>query len=169
MGLRSRKRDIYHHTMRRWLSRNSVWTRWLKPCHIADWHISPLQRAQQTTTLLTGHLAPASMTTEPALAEQHFGDWYDQPVAIWQQLATLPKHNWSFITHDFCLPHGESFDQQVLRVASWCDLQECAISPRRLSWRILALSEPFWHIFLPYQQTWHKLLRYPILADFMQA
>jgi len=44
--------------------------------------------------------------------------------AIWQQLATLPKHNWSFITHDFCPPHGESFDQQMRRVASWCDLQE---------------------------------------------
>ena len=93
--------------------------------HHADWHISPLQRAQQTATLLTGHLAPASKITVPALAEQHFGDWHDQPIAtIWQQLATLPKHNWSFITHDFCPPHGESFDQQMRRVASWCDLQE---------------------------------------------
>ncbi|MDG2490926.1 MAG: histidine phosphatase family protein [Alphaproteobacteria bacterium] len=93
--------------------------------HHADWHISPLQRAQQTANLLTGHLAPASQVIEPALAEQHFGDWHDQPIAtIWQQLATLPKHNWSFITHDICPPHGESFDQQMLRVASWCDLQE---------------------------------------------
>ena len=93
--------------------------------HHADWHISPLQRAQQTASLLTGHLAPASKIIEPKLAEQHFGDWHDQPIAaIWQQLATLPKHNWSFITHDICPPHGESFDQQMLRVASWCDLQE---------------------------------------------
>ncbi|MDC1117777.1 histidine phosphatase family protein [Alphaproteobacteria bacterium] len=93
--------------------------------HYADWHISPLQRAQQTASLLTGHLAPASEITEAALAEQHFGDWHDQPIAtIWQQLAILPKHNWSFIVHDFCPPHGESFDQQMLRVGSWCDLQE---------------------------------------------
>ena len=93
--------------------------------HHADWHISPLQRAQQTAALLTGHLAPTSKITEAALAEQDFGDWQNQPIAaIWQQLATLPKHNWSFITHDFCPPHGESFDQQMLRVASWCDLQE---------------------------------------------
>ena len=93
--------------------------------HNADWHISPLQRAQQTASLLTDHLAPASEITEAALAEQHFGDWHDQPIAtIWQQLATLPKHNWSFITHDFCPPHGESFDQQMLRVGSWCVLQE---------------------------------------------
>ena len=93
--------------------------------HHADWHISPLQRAQQTATLLTGHLAPASEITEAALVEQHFGDWHDQPIAtIWQQLAMLPKHNWSFITPDFCPPHGESFDQQMLRVRSWCYLQE---------------------------------------------
>ena len=94
------------------------------PLH-ADWHISPLQRAQQTASLLTSHLAPASEITEAALAEQHFGDWHDQPIAtIWQKLATLPKHNWSFIVHDFCPPNGESFDQQMLRVGSWCDLQE---------------------------------------------
>ena len=93
--------------------------------HHANWHISPLQRAQQTAALLTGHLAPASKITEAALAEQHFGNWHDQPIdTIWQQLAVLPKHNWSFITHDFCPPHGESFDQQMLRVGSWCDLQE---------------------------------------------
>ena len=93
--------------------------------HNADWHISPLQRAQQTASLLTDHLAPALEITEAALAEQHFGDWHGQPIAtIWQQLAILPKHNWSFIMHDFCPPHGESFDQQMLRVGSWCDLQE---------------------------------------------
>ena len=91
----------------------------------ADWHISPLRRAQETASLLTSHLAPASKITEAALAEQHFGDWHDQPIAtIWQQIATLPKHNWSFIPHDFRPPHGESFDQQTLRVSSWCDLQE---------------------------------------------
>ena len=91
----------------------------------AEWQISPLKRAQQTAILLTRHLAPASKFTEPALAEQHFGDWHDQPVAtIWQHLAILPKHNWSFITHDFCPPNGESFDQQMLRVGSWCDIQE---------------------------------------------
>ena len=37
--------------------------------HHADWQISPLQRAQQTAMLLTGHLAPASKITVPALAE----------------------------------------------------------------------------------------------------
>ena len=93
--------------------------------HHADWHISPLQRTQQTASLLTGHLAPTSEITEAALAEQHFGDWHDRPIAtVWQQLAVLPKHNWSFIVHDFCPPNGESFDQQMLRVGSWCDLQE---------------------------------------------
>lgn len=91
----------------------------------ADWHISPLQRAQQTAGLLIDQLAPASQTTEAALAEQHFGDWHDQPIAIiWQQLAALPKHNWSFLTHDICPPNGESFDQQMARVAAWCRLQE---------------------------------------------
>ena len=93
--------------------------------HHADWHISPLQRAQQTASLLTDHLAPESEITEAALAEQHFGDWHDRPIAtVWQQLAVLPKHNWSFIVHDFCPPNGESFDQQMLRVGSWCDSQE---------------------------------------------
>ena len=139
--------------------------------HHADWHISPLQRAQQTASLLTGHLAPASKITEPELAEQHFGDWHDQPIAtIWQQIDTLPKHNWSFITHDFARHMAKALISKcgVSRHGVICK-SASDLPPHRLSWRILAPSEPFWHIFLACQPIRHKPSKYPILAGFIQA
>ena len=94
------------------------------PKHAA-WHISPLQRAQQTANLIKEHLTPVSQITEPALAEQNFGEWHGQPIEkIWQQIKKEPKHNWSFIMHDICPPNGETFDNQIMRVKFWCELQE---------------------------------------------
>ena len=91
----------------------------------AAWQISPLQRAQQTANLFQRHLDPVSQITEPALAEQNFGAWHEQPIdKIWQQIKKKPKHNWSFIMHDSCPPNGESFDNQMMRMKSWCELQE---------------------------------------------
>lgn len=91
----------------------------------ADWHISPLQRTRQTADLLTAQLQPQSIKMEPALVEQRFGNWDNQPVAeIWKELADKPKHNWSYMTADRVPPDGESFAQQCQRVANWCKLQE---------------------------------------------
>ncbi len=94
------------------------------PRHAA-WQISPLQRAQQTANLFTKHLDPVSQIIEPALAEQSFGTWHEQAIdETWQQLKKGPKHNWSFIMHDKCPPDGESFDNQITRMKSWCEMQE---------------------------------------------
>ena len=91
----------------------------------AAWHISPLRRAQQTANLIKNHLRPISQTIEPALAEQNFGAWHGQPITkIWKQIRKEPKHNWSFIMPNICPPNGESFDNQMMRVKSWCELQE---------------------------------------------
>ena len=91
----------------------------------ADWHISPLQRTRQTADLLMTPLQPQSVKMEPALVEQSFGEWNDQPVAdIWKELEDKPRHNWSYMTADRVPPGGESFAQQCVRVASWCKLQE---------------------------------------------
>jgi broad specificity phosphatase PhoE len=91
----------------------------------AVWHVSPLQRAQQTATLFKGYLNPVSQIIQPALAEQNFGAWHGQPInGIWQQINTEPKHNWSFIMHNLRPPNGESFDDQMARVKRWCELQE---------------------------------------------
>jgi broad specificity phosphatase PhoE len=65
----------------------------------ADWHVSPLFRAQQTADLIAGACSPASRTADPALQEMDFGDWQDQPItSVWQQVADGPLHNWSFVT-----------------------------------------------------------------------
>ena len=94
------------------------------PKHAA-WQISPLQRAKQTANLFERHLKPVSQVVEPALVEQHFGAWHEQPIdKIWQQIKEEPKHNWSFIMHDKCPPNGESFDNQIKRMKFWCELQE---------------------------------------------
>lgn len=91
----------------------------------ASWQISPLQRAQQTANLFEKHLNPISQIIEPALAEQNFGSWHDQPIdKTWQQIKKGPKHNWSFIMPDICPPNGESFDNQIIRMKFWCELQE---------------------------------------------
>lgn len=88
----------------------------------ADWHISPLQRTRQTAALLTPELAPHSETIDAGLVEMNFGQWDDQPVAeVWQELATGPKHNWSFITPDITPPGGESFREQCDRISKWMD------------------------------------------------
>ncbi|MBT6416682.1 histidine phosphatase family protein [Candidatus Puniceispirillum sp.] len=91
----------------------------------ADWHISPLQRTRQTADLLKAQLDPQSTKIEPALVEQSFGTWDEQLVAdIWKELKDKPRHNWSYMTADRVPPGGESFAQQCLRVAHWCQLQE---------------------------------------------
>ena len=94
------------------------------PRHAA-WQVSPLQRAQQTADLFKKYLNPVSQIIDPALAEQNFGEWHGQPIdKIWQQIKKGPKHNWSFIMHNSCPPNGESFDNQIMRMRSWCMLQE---------------------------------------------
>lgn len=91
----------------------------------ADWHVSPLQRARQTAAILSQTLLPRSQNIVPNLAEQDFGDWHDQPIAdIWPYLDAVPKHNWAFMTADFCPPNGESFATQMRRMAAWCKSQE---------------------------------------------
>ena len=91
----------------------------------ADWHISPLQRTRQTADLLMALLQPQSIKMEPALVEQSFGAWDEQPVEdIWKELEDKPRHNWSYMTADRVPPEGESFAQQCARVATWCKIQE---------------------------------------------
>ena len=91
----------------------------------AEWHISPLQRTRQTADMLTQTLAPQSVKTDPALVEQNFGRWDEQPVAdVWKELEDKPRHNWSYMTADRVPPGGESFVQQCARVANWCKSQE---------------------------------------------
>jgi alpha-ribazole phosphatase len=96
----------------------------------ADWHVSPLRRAQQTAQLLTPGLAPAAMSTAPDLVEMDFGVWHDRPVAeIWDQIKDGPLHNWGFLTADLTAPQGESFAAQADRVASWMRGLENTFTP----------------------------------------
>ena len=96
----------------------------------ADWHVSPLQRAQQTAALLTPSLAPASRTSAPDLVEMDHGSWHDRPVAeIWDQIKDGPLHNWAFLTADRAAPQGESFTMLTDRVAGWMRQLEENFSP----------------------------------------
>lgn len=91
----------------------------------ANWHVTPLKRTSQTATLLNKNLAPLSVTPAVDLAEQFLGDWHDQPIdAVWEQLAPLPKHNWSFAPSHLVPPNGESFDQLYARVGTWFETMQ---------------------------------------------
>jgi broad specificity phosphatase PhoE len=97
----------------------------------ADWHVSPLFRAQQTADLIADACSPASRTADPALQEMDFGDWQDQPITlVWQQVADGPLHNWSFVTPETQPPHGESFAEMALRVHQWMQDRQAEFSAR---------------------------------------
>lgn len=88
----------------------------------ADWHVSPLNRTQQTAALLTPTLAPHTISLDEQVVEMDFGSWDERPVAdVWQELERGPKHNWSFITPDTMPPEGESFRMQCQRISTWMD------------------------------------------------
>ena len=96
----------------------------------ADWHISPLQRAQQTADLLTPSLAPAGVSPAPQLVEMDHGAWHDRPVAsVWDQIKDGPLHNWTFLTASHLAPQGESFAILAERVAGWMRQLEDDFSP----------------------------------------
>lgn len=97
----------------------------------ADWHVSPLIRAQQTADLIADACAPASRISASALQEMDFGDWQDQPIsAVWQQVADGPLHNWSFVTPETQPPQGESFAAMAARVDEWMQGRQTAFSSR---------------------------------------
>ena len=86
----------------------------------AAWHVSPLQRAQQTAALLAPSLAPSSLSEAPELVEMDHGAWHDRPVAeVWDQIKEGPLHNWTFLTADRVAPQGESFVMLAARVTGW--------------------------------------------------
>jgi len=96
----------------------------------ADWHVSPLRRAQQTAQLLTPALAPATMSDAQHLVEMDFGIWHDRPVAeIWDQIKDGPLHNWAFLSAELTAPKGESFAALTERVAEWMREVEAAFTP----------------------------------------
>lgn len=96
----------------------------------AAWHVSPLQRAQQTAELLAPLLAPASRSVAPELVEMDHGAWHDRPVAeVWDQIKDGPLHNWTFLTPDRQAPQGESFAMQAERVAGWMHQLGADFSP----------------------------------------
>lgn len=96
----------------------------------AEWHVSPLRRTRQTADLLTPSLAPASLSTAPALEEMDHGSWHDQPVAdVWNEIRDGPLHNWSFLTADRVAPRGESFAMLAERVTGWMRQVENNFSP----------------------------------------
>ncbi len=91
----------------------------------ADWHISPLLRTRQTADLLRGRLTPRSEQVTDTLIEQNFGVWNDQKIeTVWAEIQSGPRHNWGFLMPDVRPQAGESFDDQVCRITTWCQAIE---------------------------------------------
>ncbi len=87
----------------------------------ADWHVSPMKRTRQTAALFKDQLLPHHEQLTDALIEQNFGEWHEMTIgAVWEQIKKGPRHNWGFLMPDMSPPNGESFDEQVSRVAAWC-------------------------------------------------
>ena len=87
---------------------------------LAEWHVSPLLRAEQTASLLTPSLAPSRLLPAPELVEMDHGSWHDMPVAeVWEEIRDGPLHNWAFLTKDRVPPQGESFTMMADRVRGW--------------------------------------------------
>ena len=77
----------------------------------AQWHVSPLQRAQQSCAILQHGTMTAHI--DPRLEEQNFGLWHGKSVAkIWPEIDQnhKPHHPASFINHKVCPPMGTSFE-----------------------------------------------------------
>jgi alpha-ribazole phosphatase len=91
----------------------------------ADWHVSPLLRTRQTADLLRDKLLPHSERLDDALVEQSFGRWHGQKIEyVWNQIQQGPRHNWGFLMPDISPPDGDSFNDQMGRMAAWCEAVE---------------------------------------------
>ena len=80
-----------------------------------------MKRTCQTAELFRQKLCPNSENFIDALREQNFGDWHGKDIqTVWSQIQHDPIHNWSFFMPKVIPPNGESFEQQIIRVAKWC-------------------------------------------------
>lgn len=96
----------------------------------ADWHVSPMRRAQQTAALLSPRLSPASMHQDSRLAEMEFGAWADRPVTdVWEEIKDGPLHNWSFVTAGTTPPDGGSFIDLISQLRGWMDELATSFTP----------------------------------------
>lgn len=76
----------------------------------AQWHVSPLLRAQQSCRILQQGRLDAQ--TDARLEEQNFGQWHGKKVSeIWEEIAQnhQPHHPASFVNQTACPPGGTSF------------------------------------------------------------
>ena len=103
----------------------------------AHWIISPLKRTRQTAEQVRQHLNhqaqyPLSEHIEPDIIEQDLGSWAGAQLAdVWEELAPLPKHNFSFQRAETQPPNGERFADQCLRIATYLHTQEVRIAAEK--------------------------------------
>ena len=100
----------------------------------ARWVISPLKRTRQTAEqvkqhLLTSEQLPEVEQVEPRIIEQDLGTWAGAKLAdVWEELAPLPKHNFSFQHAETEPPGGERFIDQCVRVSTYLTDEEARIT-----------------------------------------
>lgn len=90
----------------------------------ADWHISPLTRAEDTAERLSKLISAKSVTSEPLLEEQDFGDWHNKKEEeVFHDITQHYKqsHPISFLTADQRPPGGTSFQDIYLQVGLFLD------------------------------------------------
>ena len=100
----------------------------------ARWVISPLKRTRQTAEqvkqhLLTSQQHPEVEQLEPRIIEQDLGTWAGAKLTdVWEELAPLPKHNFSFQHAETEPPGGERFIDQCTRISSYLISEEARIA-----------------------------------------
>ena len=90
----------------------------------ADWHISPLTRAEDTAERLSKLISAKSVTSEPLLEEQDFGDRHNKKEEeVFHDITQRYKqsHPISFLTADQRPPGGTSFQDIYLQVGLFLD------------------------------------------------
>ena len=103
----------------------------------ARWIMSPLKRTRQTAEQVRQHLNhqaqhPEDEHIEPDIIEQDLGRWAGAQLAdVWQELAPLPKHNFSFQRAETQPPDGEKFADQCVRIAAYLNAQEVRIAAKK--------------------------------------
>jgi len=85
--------------------------------HPARWIVTPLSRTRRTAEALFAAGYPEQpLTVEPALVEQHLGDWQGLPHADLPAQLPLPSHAFWPVGGEERPPGGESFAELIVRV-----------------------------------------------------
>ena len=111
----------------------------------ARWIMSPLKRTRQTAEQVRQHLNhqaqhPEDEHIEPDIIEQDLGRWAGAQLAdVWQELAPLPKHNFSFQRAETQPPTEKNLPTNACELRRILMLRKFGLQPKRIQERMSCL------------------------------